>query len=141
MVQDKEVDINQTNSSGYTALQLLFQYNRSFSFNRYLRALFQRKSVDVNVLNELGDSVLIIACYLRRDGETMFDTVSLLLAHGCDANIINSEGWNSLLALCCRPFKRSRPVPKMFEIVRLLLQAGADVTPTAKDGSTLFFEN
>ena len=101
---------------------------------RCLRALLKRKSLDVDISDHIGNSLLIIACFHRSDATSLLEIVTLLIDHGIDVNKTNNERWNPLLALCCRPPKRGY-VNDMLEIVRALINAGTDVNATCEDGS------
>ena len=134
LVLDKEVNINQICSSGRTPFQLLFHQNWGNKLYRRLRALLQRRSVDVNVTEGEGWNRLMMACIHHKDVASLLDIITLLLDHGTDVNTIADDGRNALHILCCRPLSKGF-VPNLFAIVNLLLQAGSNVDVTGMDGS------
>lgn len=74
--------------------------------------------VPVNLTNEVGDSLLILATYHDHP-----DTVAALLARNADTARVNDRGQTALGAAVFRRSERS---------VRLLLAAGADPTLGAR---------
>ena len=137
LARSKDVDVNKTTSSCHrTPLQLLFHYNRGNTIFPCLQALLKRKSVDLDVTDEAGNTVLSNACFHRRDGKKFLKLVALLINHGVDVNKTNNKGWNAILALLCRP-KHKGNVPDLLEIVCALINAGADLKFACKDGSNV----
>ena len=81
----------------------------------------------VNLTNDKGDTLLILAAYHNHPG-----TVAALLEHGADVARVNDRGQTALAAAVFR---------KNAETVSLLLAAGADPaggTPSAADTATFF---
>ena len=133
----KDVDVNKTTSSCHrTPLQLLFHYNRGNTIFPCLQALLKRKSVDLDVTDEAGNTVLSVACFHRRDGKKFLKLVALLIINGVDVNKTNNRGCNAILLLCSRLESKSN-VPDLLEIVRALINAGADLKVQCKDGSNV----
>jgi uncharacterized protein len=81
----------------------------------------------VNLTNDKGDTLLILAAYHNHPG-----AVAALLRHGADVSRVNDRGQTALAAAVFR---------KNAETVSLLLAAGADPaggTPSAVDTATFF---
>lgn len=81
----------------------------------------------VNLTNDKGDTLLILAAYHDHPG-----TVAALLEHGADVSRVNDRGQTALAAAVFR---------KNAESVALLLGAGADPaggTPSAADTAAFF---
>src|ERR1700709_1949877 len=81
----------------------------------------------VNLTNEKGDSLLILAAYYNHS-----DTVAALLQRGADPGRVNDRGQTALAAAT---FRQSVP------IVTMLLEAGADPHaggPTATEMANFF---
>jgi ankyrin repeat protein len=83
------------------------------------RALLARPGVDVNALNQVGESALMMAA-LKGD----LAGAQLLLEHGAK---INHPGWSPL------HYAASGPEP---ELVQLLLDRGAEIDAASPNGST-----
>jgi len=88
-----------------------------------LNSSFKKLNSDVNWKNSEGDTPLLAAC---RRGHA--DTISMLLAHGADANIVSSNDGFAPLHLCA---KRGDRVS-----IDHLLSANTNTTLTTPDGQT-----
>jgi uncharacterized protein len=90
-------------------------------------AAYVDAGVPVNLTNDKGDTLLILAAYHGHP-----ETVAALLEHGADAGRANDRGQTALAAAV---FKQSE------ETVRTLLAAGADPDaggPTARETAAFF---
>lgn len=81
-----------------------------------VKELLVRTDVDVNHVNNLGWTALMEAIVLNDGGKNQQETIKLLIQHGADVNIPDSEGITPLQWAKERDF---------FAIVELLLQAEA----------------
>lgn len=81
-----------------------------------VKLLLEQTTVDVNHVNNLGWTALMEAVILSNGGKTQQDTIKLLIEHGADVNIPDSEGITPLQHAKARGFT---------EIRDILLQAGA----------------
>jgi Ankyrin repeats (3 copies)/Protein kinase domain len=96
---------------------------------RYRRvfALMVEQGVDVNAVNECGESALFAACKLGRE-----QAAACLLMHGADPSALNGDG-HSLLAMAVANGKKS--------LVALLLKHGATLSnPPLDDHALLLAE-
>lgn len=59
-------------------------------------------------------------------GNNLLEIIRLLLHYGVDINGIGAEGASPLLSFCSRPLERVIE-PKFLEILKMLIDAGADV--------------
>lgn len=81
-----------------------------------VRELLERTDIDVNHVNNLGWTALLEAIILNNGNKRQVETVQLLIEHGADVNLADSDG--------VTPLQHARK--KGFtEIERLLVQAGA----------------
>lgn len=111
------VDVNQTDSQGWTALHVAAQSGALEVMAELLAA-----KASVNVKDKSGWTPLHLAA--QTDHE---DAVSKLLSNGADVNAKNSDGWTPLHCAAANNF------PK---IIVKLLDKGADVNAAATDGCT-----
>jgi uncharacterized protein len=81
-----------------------------------VKELLERTDVDVNHVNNLGWTALMEAIVLNDGGKNQQETIKLLIQHGADVNIPDSEGKTPL------HWAKER---KFFAIVEILLQAEA----------------
>ncbi|MEV8611685.1 ankyrin repeat domain-containing protein [Amycolatopsis sp. NPDC051373] len=90
-------------------------------------AEFIEHGLDVNVLDEAGNSLLMLAAYHGRG-----ETVEYLLRHGADPDICNARNQSPIAGAL---FKGET------EIVAALKKAGADLdagTPSAREAAKMF---
>ncbi|MEH7335522.1 ankyrin repeat domain-containing protein [Neobacillus drentensis] len=81
-----------------------------------VKELLEKTEIDVNHINNLGWTALMEAIVLNDGGKKQQETIKLLLDHGADLNIPDSEGVTPLQHARERNFA---------EIEKILLQAGA----------------
>ncbi|MEU4670386.1 ankyrin repeat domain-containing protein [Amycolatopsis sp. NPDC023774] len=93
-------------------------------------AEFIEHGLDVNSLDEAGNSLLMLAAYHGRG-----ETVGYLLQHGADPDICNARNQSPIAGAL---FKGET------EIVAALKKAGADLdagTPSAREAAKMFGQN
>jgi len=112
---DRGFEINARDAKGQPGLTIAMQEH---SLNA-ARALLARPMVDVNALNQVGESALMMAA-LKGD----LAGVQLLLEHGAK---VNQPGWSPL------HYAATGPEPK---VVQLLLDRGAEIDAGSPNGST-----
>jgi ankyrin repeat protein len=108
-------DPNTRNERGQPGLTIAMQEHSL----KVARALLARPGVDVNALNQQGESALMMAA-LKGD----LAGAQLLLEHGAKVNL---TGWSPL------HYAASGPEP---ELVQFLLERGAEVDAASPNGST-----
>ena len=108
-------DPNTRDPSGQPGLTMAFQQRSS----QAAKVLLDGPGIDVNALNEAGESALMMAA-LKGD----LAGAQLLLERGAR---VNQPGWTAL------HYAATGPDPKL---VRLLLERGATVDPESPNGST-----
>jgi len=81
-----------------------------------VRELLTQTSVDVNHVNQLGWTALLEAIILNDGNERQQETIQLLIDHGADVNLADSDGVSPLSHAKKKGFR---------EIEEILLQAGA----------------
>ena len=120
---DKEVDVNRKNESGKSPLCYLLTI-RSSCLLRLLEIYLLRNSVDLT--DSFGWNPLAYVCYFFKGDCNLLDIIQLLLHHKADINGIGAEGSSPILSFCSRPFEGAVE-PKFWEILKALIDAGADV--------------
>jgi ankyrin repeat protein len=100
--------------------QRIFHYTRAGYAQELAQLLDQ--GLPANLLNEKGDSLLMLACYHGHS-----EVAELLLRHGGDPELANDRGQTPLAG---GAFKGDA------QIVRLLLKHGANVNGSGPDGRT-----
>jgi hypothetical protein len=108
-------DPNTRNERGQPGLTIAMQEHSL----KVARALLARPGVDVNALNQQGESALMMAA-LKGD----LAGAQLLLEHGAKVNL---TGWSPL------HYAASGPEP---ELVQFLLDRGAEIDAASPNGST-----
>jgi uncharacterized protein len=81
-----------------------------------VKELLERTDIDVNHINNLGWTALMEAIVLNNGGQKQQETIALLIAHGADVNIPDSEGVTPLQHAKEKGF---------VEIEKILIAAGA----------------
>jgi ankyrin repeat protein len=113
-------DLNLVSDNRTTALHE--NYNRPNIIRMLLEA-----GADPNL--PLADSPLVLALHQRQ-----FETAELLLQYGADPNLTDHRG-NTALYMA---LTRIRPTPTSIDIFRSLIQSGADVNDTSQGETHLF---
>ena len=112
---ERGFDPNTRNAKGQPGLTVAMQEQSP----KAARALLNRPTIDVNALNQAGESALMMAA-LKGD----LASSQLLLERGA---LVNQSGWSPL------HYAATGPEPK---IVKLLLDRGADIDAGSPNGST-----
>lgn len=81
-----------------------------------IKELLEKTEIDVNHINNLGWTALMEAIVLNDGGKKQQEAIKLLIEHGADVNISDSEG--------VTPFQHANE-RNFEEIEKILLQAGA----------------
>ena len=108
-------DPNTRDSKGQPGLTMALQERSA----KVAKALLERPGIDVNALNEAGESALMMAA-LKGD----LSGAQLLLDRGAK---VNQPGWSAL------HYAATGPEPK---IVQLLIERGAEIDAASPNGST-----
>ena len=116
----RDADINHANGDGWTALMFAAYHGRT----EIVRALLQR-GADINIVNNRGTTALMLAAYRGRTEPELFFKVVLI-------SIMQIEMVSSALMVAAA---RGHA-----EIVRALLDAGANVNLADNDGRTAFMQ-
>ena len=116
---DNGGDVNAVNNRGRTALLMSCSFGQIDSVNVLLGA-----GADPTLADEKGISCLHAAI----DGRCNKETFHALLDHGVHIDTKTKDGTNALLSACRR---------EQSEVVRFLLEAGADVNASKPDGDTI----
>lgn len=115
-------------------------YNReiSESGNRWLKIIqyLLTKNIDLNFIDEKGNAPLH---YLLKPGvynnKACFEAVKLMLQKpGVDLNLTTSNGQTPMMLAARFPSHKERQ-----KLLEMLIDAGADVTATDKDGNNLLY--
>ena len=112
---ERGFDPNTRNAKGQPGLTVAMQEQSP----KAARALLNHPTIDVNALNQAGESALMMAA-LKGD----LASSQLLLERGA---LVNQSGWSPL------HYAATGPEPK---IVKLLLDSGADIDAGSPNGST-----
>lgn len=111
-------DVNCLDVAGVTPLGASAYYDHWQIADILLRA-----SGIVNVPSKNGESPLYRACYYLS-----VNVVKVLLIHGCNVNLKTTEGKTALMAAVITPDENNNTSKSTrFEILKLLLQNGADI--------------
>ena len=128
---DKCNDIDTKCNHGYTAL-LYFLKNNSNSECVCVLKLFMEAHANVNIVNDDGNSALMMVCNHENYTSYTIDVVKSLIAMGSDTNIINVAGETALM------HARNKINHKNSEIIiQQLINAGADVNVVCNRNTSL----
>ena len=121
LASDNSVDVNFRNPAGHPLLSLLLRYNQTKSLVPCLKALLQRKEINLEEMSTFGLNALTILCRYNAT-ESLVDCVKLLIQRGVKMRSCDSYQRNALLLVC--EFYQGE---KMMELMQLLLQNGTYV--------------
>lgn len=126
MVETLRAPVNVTEQEGWSALM-----EASFFGESKMVKLLLEKGAEADLLNKDQKSALMVAA-----GRAYPEVVKLLLEGHAQVNLTGYGGSNALMsALQVVISKNDRP--RLFDTIRLLLEAGADVNIGRSDGSPL----
>ena len=91
---------------------------------------FLNEGVDVNSVNDSGDSLLLYALI----GDVRLETIKILLDNGADVNFKDKIDYTPLIYAITEADEID---VERLEIIRLLIERGADVNARDKDGDTV----
>lgn len=117
LLDSRRIKINEQDSSGMNALMYACQYHHE----SIVKLLLQQPGISVNTQTKKGDTALILAAFLGYS-----DIVKMLLTvSGININAQNKDGITALMNALSHK-----------EVLKLLLDAGADPNLKNKDGDT-----
>ena len=122
---DPEIDT--VNSEGYTPLQLAVRR----SYNEKVVELLLRHDADLNIPDPTGKNVLLASV-----GSNQKDYIRMLVSKGIDINSQDDDGNTSLHYPLSNVIRDKRYLPYSKEIVKVLIEEGADPHIKNKDGKS-----
>jgi len=128
-IDDNPININQTDNDGNTALHWACYDNCEYNT---IWILFGHPKIDVNRVNDDGDTPLVVACMVGN----LYIIPPLLMHDNIDVNSVTNN-YDTLIHLCCRingPIRYSCGEKKILEDI--IFHPKLDVNAMNYDGDT-----
>jgi ankyrin repeat protein len=113
LIDDENLNVNEKNNYGQTALTYVAGFNETFE----IMDVLIRSGADVNVQSDQGQTPLMHAARFHRQGSK---AVKKLLDAGADVNVRDVRGWTALMW--------AASFQKKGEFLKIFADAGAQVT-------------
>lgn len=134
LILDATVNLNCI-EDGQTPLLMICKNNQSENLYEHVQSLLKTERIDINAQGRDQSNTLATVCKYY-GGKKLLEIVQLLLRQGIDASHTNSYGLNALFALTSN---RSDALdPRLYEIVKALVDGGLDALAKCKDGFKVF---